>query len=83
MTQPYPFTHTADIWHAKASAATRLRSSRLRGSIEHPGVFWWQGGDEDKPSAAAAPFSRLPARIADANAYSGSCPAAPRMELRR
>ena len=31
MTQPYPFTHTADTWHAKASAATRLRSSRLRG----------------------------------------------------
>ena len=31
MTQPYPlflhrtFTHTADTWHAKASAATRLR----------------------------------------------------------
>src|SRR5579864_155992 len=29
MTQPYPFTHTADTKHAKASAATRLRSSRL------------------------------------------------------
>jgi hypothetical protein len=29
MTQPYPFTHTADTLHAKASAATRLRSSRL------------------------------------------------------
>jgi len=29
MTQPYPSTHTADIKHAKASAATRLRSSRL------------------------------------------------------
>jgi len=27
MTQPYPFTHTADTKHAKASAATRLRSS--------------------------------------------------------
>ena len=25
MTQPYPFTHTADTKHAKASAATRLR----------------------------------------------------------
>ena len=32
MTQPYPFTHTADTKHAKASAATRLRSSRLVGS---------------------------------------------------
>jgi hypothetical protein len=29
MTQPYPSTHTADIKHAKASAATRLRSSRF------------------------------------------------------
>src|SRR5579864_6336700 len=29
MTQPYPFTHTADTKHAKASAATRLRSSPL------------------------------------------------------
>ena len=27
MTQPYPFAHTADTKHAKASAATRLRSS--------------------------------------------------------
>jgi hypothetical protein len=25
MTQPYPFTYTADTWHAKASAAKRLR----------------------------------------------------------
>src|SRR5258708_23247292 len=33
MTQPYPFTHTADTWHAKASAAKRLSSSRLRGSF--------------------------------------------------
>ena len=33
MTQPYPFTHTADTWHAKASAATRLRSSPLVGSL--------------------------------------------------
>ena len=33
MTQPYPSTHTADIKHAKASAATRLRSSRLVGSF--------------------------------------------------
>jgi hypothetical protein len=32
MTQPYPFTQTADTQHAKASAATRLRSSRLIGS---------------------------------------------------
>jgi hypothetical protein len=32
MTQPYPFTQTADTQHAKASAATRLRSSRLVGS---------------------------------------------------
>jgi rhamnulokinase len=32
MTQPYPFTHTADTRHAKASAATRLRSSRLVGN---------------------------------------------------
>lgn len=29
MTQPYPFTYTADTQHAKACAATRLRSSRL------------------------------------------------------
>src|ERR1017187_1626216 len=36
MTQPYPFTHTADTWHAKASAATRLRSSRLRGDRSKP-----------------------------------------------
>ena len=35
MTQLYPFTHTADTWHAKASAATRLRSSRLVGSSPH------------------------------------------------
>jgi hypothetical protein len=33
MTQPYPFTYTADTQHAKASAATRLRSSRLAGSF--------------------------------------------------
>jgi len=33
MTQPYPFTYTADTWHAKASAAKRLRSSRLRGHV--------------------------------------------------
>jgi hypothetical protein len=33
------------------------------------------------PRGHCGPF--LPARIADANAYSGSCPAAPQMELRR
>jgi hypothetical protein len=33
MTQPYPFIHAADTSHAKASAATRLRSSRLRGDV--------------------------------------------------
>src|ERR1039458_10070322 len=32
MTQPYPFTHTADTGHAKASAAKRLCSNGLRGS---------------------------------------------------
>src|ERR1039457_1797999 len=32
MTQPYPFTHTADTGHAKASAAKRLCSNRLRGN---------------------------------------------------
>jgi hypothetical protein len=29
MTQPYSFTHTADTWHAKASAAKRLCSNAL------------------------------------------------------
>jgi len=33
MTQPYPFTHTADTKHAKASAATRLRSCPLLGNF--------------------------------------------------
>ena len=41
MTQPYPFTHTftytADTQHAKASAATRLRSSRLLGDVARLG----------------------------------------------
>jgi hypothetical protein len=31
MTQPYPFRYTADTWHAKASAAKRLRSNGLGG----------------------------------------------------
>jgi len=34
MTQPYSFTHTADTKHAKASAATRLRSSPVLGSLK-------------------------------------------------
>src|SRR5580704_4281483 len=29
MTQPYSFTYTAATWHAKASAAKRLRSNGL------------------------------------------------------
>src|ERR1019366_1073524 len=33
MTQPYPFTHTADTGHAKASAAKRLCSNGLRGDL--------------------------------------------------
>ena len=32
MTQPYPFTHTAATWHAKASAAKRLRSNCVLGN---------------------------------------------------
>jgi hypothetical protein len=32
MTQPYSFIHTADTWHAKASAAKQLRSNGLLGS---------------------------------------------------
>jgi len=32
MTQPYSFTHTADTWHAKASAAKRLRSNGAVGN---------------------------------------------------
>jgi hypothetical protein len=31
MTQPYPFTHTADTWHAKASAA---RAASFKRAIE-------------------------------------------------
>src|SRR5438445_107132 len=52
MTQPYPFTYTADTWHAKASAAKRLRSSRLRGS-EKPVYFL----------SARAPISRAKLRL--------------------
>jgi hypothetical protein len=51
MTHLRTFTHTADTWHAKASAATRLRSSRLSGSnrflLDHGQTF-------DNPTPALA-----------------------------
>src|ERR1035441_7532096 len=40
MTQPYPFTHTADTGHAKASAAKRLCSNGLRGDVAAERQHW-------------------------------------------
>src|ERR1700723_1334043 len=41
MTQPYPFIHATDTSHAKASAATRLRSSRLLGKNSSVLLGFW------------------------------------------
>jgi len=60
MTQPYPFTHTADTQHAKASAATRLRSSRLRGLEAR---FWIVGSEEARLRASLRPPPKLHVRF--------------------